>query len=465
MIAPGFSPVHGYEQFGNFGRRREVERVLRLRRSYYNYGKKVTMNRPLDMVRWLLLIVVCVVFMPYAGAEAERDDAAMRARAAESLHVMVESEKERYLFREPIRLIVTVKNRGELPVKIVRPDWRLSDVLGIRVQQENTLPVMIAPPFSVTPRDIRDHLVTLQPHDTYSTAIDVTANTNAMTAGALEASAIYTIPKEIYGERIKLISNTIVIPIEEPMSVEDRRAYDILRQFAKSVTNVWELSDRQQEGYQQIIHTCPSSAYVAGAYYYLAQAVEFSDDGKNDDFGLAARYFQSASKCWGQSASAVEAQMLAARAYARYGDRVSAFTMFEECLLNPGATSDNILRALQWISYTATGEYDLNRSHGTSRQFVNAKLMHLEPLADALGYAVTYQVETLTLRRDQVEIVLHFQKNSVDYNGFHYTGLIVERHTDEKTAVSPAVIAMLFAERYGECMRGALSYYWPTSME
>jgi len=209
----------------------------------------------------------------------------------------------------------------------------------------------------------------------------------------------------------------------------------------------------------------PQSKYTAYIRYYLAQALEtYATDFAKDKQEITS-YMERAITNYETVAESLEdlplgtyARQIAGRCYAILGKFNIAEEKFAAAFCSLQSSTEDQLEILSW----ARDPYSFYKENKIA-SFDNVpyikQMLSLKKYANALGYDLVIDDKTKdsSLVKGTYKWTIRFSDDPLPICGHLYTDMKVEL-VDSNFIVSPQVIAMLMAERYGKGMEKVLSF-------
>jgi hypothetical protein len=282
------------------------------------------------------------------------------------------------------------------------------------------------------------------------------------TPGEYSIRACYAIPPNWPLEEVTLWSNEVHVSVVQPVG-DDLAAHEILRAGPRTEDQgIWNAFRDQTETYQRVLRDYPESVYATYCRWSLG-SIRGLDGmhflrGTPEAPGLleeAADLFLSVAREAGQTPFGLRATEAAAKDLAKLGRSAEAQALLEDAFVWPSTTDDDRARLLAWMKHIETGYFW--RSGGLAGEEPTAQLsVPLREFAEALRFSANWdaRTSTVTVSSRRMKASLHPGESDIIVNGLRR----VDVRTclkDDRTLVSPSVIATLMAAHYGKGMENA----------
>ncbi len=373
------------------------------------------------------------------------------------------------LIGEPLILTFTIENVGTKVEKFIRCAPAGSDNLNYEIIELGKQPRIYTPENYFGSRN-RIQTLILQPLDTFSSSDDVTYESNGLLlskTGEYIIHAIYSIPVGISDTPMTIRSNGVCIVVEEPKGI-DKEVYNRLVEFSKQKRmgyRYWTNDVTYIPEYNDIIKKYPKSKYagyisyniaqIIGSYKMIKAAYKKVEDTVSYIEKAAVKYDDVAT-LFGDTPLGINARRLSGRWYATLGKSIIAEEKFRSAFCSASATSEDQMRLLSWINNlypnSFYSESDLAKQ---GYNIIDTRVMlPLLPYAHALGYELIKDriSNQLFVKKGDFKWLVKIGEERLPVCGILYEKMIVTVDNEGGYMVSPSVITMLMAERYGKDM-------------
>jgi len=388
-------------------------------------------------------------------------------------HAQLRSANTHLLLGEPVWVTFSIQNAGIKDTTMIRSAPPGSDYLNYEIVAPGKQPRTFMPMGVLSGSGRAKRLLLLKPADSFSRADELTYEQRGILIdqpGEYVIHAVYCLPDGVPGGPFTIRSNGICIVVEAPMG-DDKTVYDALvERIAKKskIGGLWTVEAACIPEYEAILAAYPRGGYAVSIHHHLAQAYEFYAKNEKRDAKEVVALVEKAilnyrvvAETLAATPLGTQAYQLAGRSYASLNKVNSAEEMYRAAFCSPGVTSESQLDILSWIKLLEMGTFYGESGLVKPGKDVTTKVMlPLLPYARALGYKMTKDEKTgeSVLIKGDYQWIIKPGEDPLLVCGTLCKNMRVELDKDGGFRVSPSVIAMLMAERYGKDMARQLSF-------